>query len=212
MLRLNSFNKDHHNHELGICIASLQPKSYDDVVYKLKELSSLTKFDFIEGINDREIMSKLIKDYPCYTLGSLIRRTDIDIIEQFMNACYLAKELNIKYLMFGNRKVREYVAEGKYKLNLQQLYTGMFGVCSHLGLKLMFEPLKGTYPGTLEEVIKLQEQYGERDLHLCLKNTEINHDDFCKYIDRVKNCHISFELYLKYYKELKNLKRFTLEI
>ena len=37
-------------------------------------------------------------------------------------------------------------------------------------------------------------------------------NDLDKYIDRVKNCHISFELYLKYYKELKNLKRFTLEI
>ena len=85
MLKLNSFKTEHfhHNHELGICIASLQPKSYDDVIYKLKELSSLTKFDFIEGINDREIMVSLIKDYPCYTLGSLIRDPNGDIYQQF---------------------------------------------------------------------------------------------------------------------------------
>ena len=102
MLKLNSFDKT----ELGICIASLQPKSYEDVCFKLKELSSLTEFDFIEGINDREIMLKLIKDYPCYTLGSLIRNTDSNIYEQFEDACKLAKELNIKYLMFGGYKVR----------------------------------------------------------------------------------------------------------
>ena len=73
MLKLNSFKTEHfhHNHELGICIASLQPKSYDDVIYKLKELSSLTKFDFIEGINDREIMLSLIKDYQEGYLGNL---------------------------------------------------------------------------------------------------------------------------------------------
>ena len=96
-------------------------------------------------------------------------------------------------------------------------HEGVIGiVASRLAKKykkhLLLEPLKGTYPGTLEEVVKLQEQYGERDLHLCLKNTEINHDDFYKYIDRVKNCHISFELFLKYRKELENLTRFTLEI
>ena len=189
MLKLNSFKTEHfhHNHELGICIASLQPKSYDDVIYKLKELSSLTKFDFIEGINDREIMLNLIKDYPCYTLGSLIRDPNGDIYKQFEDACKLGTELNIDYAKF-------------------------FGLAKKYNKHLLLEPLKGTYPGTLEEVIKLQEQYGEKDLHLCLKNTEINHDDFYKYIDRVKNCHISFELYLKYYKELENLKRFTLEI
>ena len=208
MLKLNSFDKDFKQYyrnktELGICIASLQPKSYDDVIYKLKELSSLTKFDFIEGINDREIMSKLIKDYPCYTLGSLIRDPNSDIYQQFEDSCKLASELNIEYLMFGGYKVRI-----KNKID----YAKFFGLAKKYNKHLLLEPLKGTYPGTLEEVIKLQEQYGERDLHLCLKNTEINHDNFYKYIDRVKNCHISFELYLKYYKELENLKRFTLEI
>jgi hypothetical protein len=206
MLKLNSFNTVHavhHNHELGICIASLQPKSYDDVIYKLKELSSLTKFDFIEGINDREIMSKLIKDYPCYTLGSLIRDPEGDIYQQFEDSCILAKDLNIKYLMFGGYQVRI-----KNKID----YSKFFELAKKYNRHLLLEPLKGTFPGTLEEVVKLQEQYGEKDLHLCLKNTEINHDDFCKYIDRVKNCHISFELYLKYYKELENLTRFTLEI
>ena len=205
MLKLNSFKTEHfhHNHELGICIASLQPKSYDDVIYKLKELSSLTKFDFIEGINDREIMLNLIKDYPCYTLGSLIRDPNGDIYQQFEDSCKLASELNIDYLMFGGYQVRI-----KNKID----YAKFFGLAKKYNKHLLLEPLKGTYPGTLEEVIKLQEQYGEKDLHLCLKNTEINHDDFYKYIDRVKNCHISFELYLKYYKELKNLKRFTLEI
>ena len=205
MLKLNSFKTEHfhHNHELGICIASLQPKSYDDVIYKLKELSSLTKFDFIEGINDREIMLNLIKDYPCYTLGSLIRDPNGDIYKQFEDACILAKDLNIKYLMFGGYQVRI-----KNKID----YAKFFELAKKYNKHLLLEPLKGTYPGTLEEVIKLQEQYGERDLHLCLKNTEINHDDFYNYIDRVKNCHISFELYLKYYKELENLKRFTLEI
>ena len=205
MLKLNSFKTEHfhHNHELGICIASLQPKSYDDVIYKLKELSSLTKFDFIEGINDREIMLNLIKDYPCYTLGSLIRDPNGDIYQQFEDACILAKDLNIKYLMFGGYQVRI-----KNKID----YAKFFELTKKYNKHLLLEPLKGTYPGTLEEVIKLQEQYGERDLHLCLKNTEINHDDFYNYIDRVKNCHISFELYLKYYKELENLKRFTLEI
>ena len=205
MLKLNSFKTEHfhHNHELGICIASLQPKSYDDVIYKLKELSSLTKFDFIEGINDKEIMSKLIKDYPCYTLGSLIRDPNGDIYQQFEDSCKLASELNIKYLMFGGYQVRI-----KNKID----YSKFFELAKKYNKHLLLEPLKGTYPGTLEEVIKLQEQYGEKDLHLCLKNTEINHDDFYKYIDKVKNCHISFELYLKYYKELKNLKRFTLEI
>ena len=205
MLKLNSFKTEHfhHNHELGICIASLQPKSYDDVIYKLKELSSLTKFDFIEGINDREIMLNLIKDYPCYTLGSLIRDPNGDIYQQFEDACILAKDLNIKYLMFGGYQVRI-----KNKID----YAKFFELAKKYNKHLLLEPLKGTYPGTLEEVIKLQEQYGERDLHLCLKNTEINHDDFYNYIDRVKNCHISFELYLKYYKELENLKRFTLEI
>ena len=205
MLKLNSFKTEHfhHNHELGICIASLQPKSYDDVIYKLKELSSLTKFDFIEGINDREIMLSLIKDYPCYTLGSLIRDLNGDIYQQFEDACKLASELNIDYLMFGGYQVRI-----KNKID----YSKFFELAKKYNKHLLLEPLKGTYPGTLEEVIKLQEQYGEKDLHLCLKNTEINHDDFYKYIDRVKNCHISFELYLKYYKELKNLKRFTLEI
>lgn len=205
MLKLNSFNKEHlyRNHKLGICIASLQPKSYDDVIFKLKELSSLTKFDFIEGINDREIMLSLIKDYPCYTLGSLIRDPDGDIYQQFEDACILAKDLNIKYLMFGGYQVRI-----KNKID----YAKFFGLAKKYNRHLLLEPLKGTFPGTLEEVVKLQEQYGEQDLHLCLKNTEINQDDFYKYIDRVKNCHISFELYLKYYKELKNLKRFTLEI
>ena len=208
MLKLSSFDKDFKQYyrnktELGICIASLQPKSYDDVIYKLKELSSLTKFDFIEGINDREIMSKLIKDYPCYTLGSLIRDPNSDIYQQFEDSCKLASELNIEYLMFGGYKVRI-----KNKID----YAKFFGLAKKYNKHLLLEPLKGTYPGTLEEVIKLQEQYGERDLHLCLKNTEINHDNFYKYIDRVKNCHISFELYLKYYKELENLKRFTLEI
>ena len=205
MLKLNSFKTEHfhHNHELGICIASLQPKSYDDVIYKLKELSSLTKFDFIEGINDREIMLNLIKDYPCYTLGSLIRDPNGDIYQQFEDSCKLASELNIDYLMFGGNQVRI-----KNKID----YSKFFELAKKYNKHLLLEPLKGTYPGTLEEVIKLQEQYGEKDLHLCLKNTEINHDDFYKYIDRVKNCHISFELYLKYYKELKNLKRFTLEI
>ena len=205
MLKLNSFKTEHfhHNHELGICIASLQPKSYDDVIYKLKELSSLTKFDFIEGINDREIMLNLIKDYPCYTLGSLIRNPNGDIYQQFEDACKLASELNIDYLMFGGYQVRI-----KNKID----YAKFFGLAKKYNKHLLLEPLKGTYPGTLEEVVKLQEQYGEKDLHLCLKNTEINHDDFYKYIDRVKNCHISFELYLKYYKELENLKRFTLEI
>ena len=205
MLKLNSFKTEHfhHSHELGICIASLQPKSYDDVIYKLKELSSLTKFDFIEGINDREIMLSLIKDYPCYTLGSLIRDPEGDIYKQFEDACKLASELNIDYLMFGGYQVRI-----KNKID----YAKFFELAKKYNKHLLLEPLKGTYPGTLEEVIKLQEQYGEQDLHLCLKNTEINHDDFYNYIDRVKNCHISFELYLKYYKELKNLKRFTLEI
>ena len=205
MLKLNSFKTEHfhHNHELGICIASLQPKSYDDVIYKLKELSSLTKFDFIEGINDREIMLGLIKDYPCYTLGSLIRDPNGDIYQQFEDSCKLASELNIDYLMFGSYKTR---------IQNNTDYSKFFELAKKYNKHLLLEPLKGTYPGTLEEVIKLQEQYGEKDLHLCLKNTEINHDDFYKYIDRVKNCHISFELYLKYYKELKNLKRFTLEI
>ena len=199
MLKLNSFDKT----ELGICIASLQPKSYEDACFKLKELSSLTEFDFIEGINDREIMLKLIKDYPCYTLGSLIRNTDSNIYEQFEDACKLAKELNIKYLMFGGYKVR-------IKNNID--YSKFFELAKKYNRHLLLEPLKGTFPGTLEEVVKLQEKYGETDLHLCLKNTEINHDDFYKYIDRVKNCHISFELFLKYNKELENLRRFTLEI
>ena len=205
MLKLNSFKTEHfhHNHELGICIASLQPKSYDDVIYKLKELSSLTKFDFIEGINDREIMLSLIKDYPCYTLGSLIRDPNGDIYQQFEDSCKLASELNIDYLMFGSYKTR-------IQNNID--YSKFFEIAKKYNKHLLLEPLKGTYPGTLEEVVKLQEQYGEKDLHLCLKNSEINHDKFYKYIDRVKNCHISFELYLKYYKELKNLKRFTLEI
>lgn len=208
MLKLNSFDKDikqycRNKTELGICIASLQPKSYDDVIYKLKELSSLTEFDFIEGINDREIMHNLIKEYPCYTLGSLIRDPDGDIYKQFEDSCILAKELNIKYLMFGGYKVR-------IKNNID--YSKFFELAKKYNKHLLLEPLKGTFPGTLEEVVKLQEKYGETDLHLCLKNTEINHDKFYKYIDRVKNCHISFELYLKYYKELENLKRFTLEI
>ena len=205
MLKLNSFKTEHfhHNHELGICIASLQPKSYDDVIYKLKELSSLTKFDFIEGINDREIMFSLIKDYPCYTLGSLIRDPNGDIYQQFEDACKLGTELNIDYLMFGGYQVRI-----KNKID----YSKFFELAKKYNKHLLLEPLKGTYPGTLEEVVKLQEQYGEQDLHLCLKNTEINHDDFYKYIDRVKNCHISFELFLKYRKELENLTRFTLEI
>ena len=205
MLKLNSFKTEHfhHNHELGICIASLQPKSYDDVIYKLKELSSLTKFDFIEGINDREIMLNLIKDYPCYTLGSLIRDPEGDIYQQFEDACKLASELNIDYLMFGGYQVR-------IQNNID--YSKFFELAKKYNKHLLLEPLKGTYPGTLEEVVKLQEQYCEKDLHLCLKNSEINHDDFYKYMNRVKNCHISFELYLKYYKELENLKRFTLEI
>ena len=199
MLKLNSFDKT----ELGICIASLQPKSYEDVCFKLKELSSLTEFDFIEGINDREIMLKLIKDYPCYTLGSLIRNTDSNIYEQFEDACKLAKELNIKYLMFGGYQVR-------IKNNID--YSKFFELSKKYNRHLLLEPLKGAYPETLEEVVKLQEKYNEYNLHLCLKNTEINHDDFYKYIDRVKNCHISFELFLKYRKELGNLTRFTLEI
>ena len=205
MLKLNSFKTEHfhHNHELGICIASLQPKSYDDVIYKLKELSVLTEFDFIEGINDREIMHNLIKEYPCYTLGSLIRDPNGDIYKQFEDSCKLASELNIDYLMFGSYKTRI-----KNKID----YSKFFELAKKYNRHLLLEPLKGAYPETLEEVVKLQEQYGEQDLHLCLKNTEINHDDFYKYIDRVKNCHISFELYLKYYKELENLKRFTLEI
>ena len=208
MLKLNSFDKDikqycRNKTELGICIASLQPKSYDDVIYKLKELSVLTEFDFIEGINDREIMYNLIKEYPCYTLGSLIRDPDGDIYKQFEDSCILAKELNIKYLMFGGYQVRI-----KNKID----YAKFFGLAKKYNRHLLLEPLKGTYPGTLEEVVKLQEKFKEKSLHLCLKNSEINQDDFCKYIDRIENCHISFELFLKYRKELENLTRFTLEI
>lgn len=208
MLRLNSFDKDikqycRNKTELGICIGSLKPKDINDVHNKLKELSVLTEFDFIEGINDREIMHNLIKEYPCYTLGSLIRDPDGDIYKQFEDSCVLAKELNIKYLMFGGYEVR-------IKNNID--YFKFFELAKKYDRHLLLEPLKGTFPGTLEEVVKLQEQYGEKDLHLCLKNSEINQDDFCKYIDRIENCHISFELYLKYYKELENLKRFTLEI
>lgn len=206
MLKLNSFNKNFFRRniqELGICIASLDPKSYDDVCNKLKELSDLTEFDFIEGINDREIMSELIKDYPCYTLGNLIRDPDSDIYKQFEDACILAKDFNIKYLMFGGYQVR-------IKHNID--YSKFFELAKKYGRHLLLEPLKGTFPGTLEEVVKLQEKYEEKDLHLCLKNTEINKDKFYKYIDRVKNCHISFELFLKYNKELEKLSRFTLEI
>lgn len=208
MLRLNSFDKDikqycRNKTELGICIGSLKPKDINDVHNKLKELSVLTEFDFIEGINDREIMHNLIKEYPCYTLGSLIRDPEGDIYKQFEDSCVLAKELNIKYLMFGGYQVR-------IKNNID--YFKFFELAKKYNRHLLLEPLKGTFPGTLEEVVKLQEQYGEKDLHLCLKNSEINQDDFCKYIDRIENCHISFELYLKYYKELENLKRFTLEI
>lgn len=208
MLKLNSFNKDikqycRNKTELGICIGSLKPKDINDVHNKLKELSVLTEFDFIEGINDREIMHNLIKEYPCYTLGSLIRDPEGDIYKQFEDSCVLAKELNIKYLMFGGYQVR-------IKNNID--YFKFFELAKKYNRHLLLEPLKGTFPGTLEEVVKLQEQYGEKDLHLCLKNSEINQDDFCKYIDRIENCHISFELYLKYYKELENLKRFTLEI
>ena len=148
-------------------------------------------------------MSKLIKDYPCYTLGSLIRDPNGDIYQQFEDACILAKDLNIKYLMFGGYQVRI-----KNKID----YAKFFELAKKYNRHLLLEPLKGAYPETLEEVVKLQEQYDEKDLHLCLKNTEINHDDFYKYIDRVKNCHISFELFLKYRKELGNLTRFTLEI
>ena len=166
-------------------------------------MSVLTEFDFIEGINDREIMHNLIKEYPCYTLGSLIRDPDGDIYKQFEDSCILAKELNIKYLMFGGYQVRI-----KNKID----YAKFFELAKKYNRHLLLEPLKGAYPETLEEVVKLQERYGEKDLHLCLKNTEINHDDFYKYIDRVKNCHISFELFLKYRKELGNLTRFTLEI
>ena len=104
--------------KLGIAIAPLnKTNNAKDVLNKIHLLEELLnrQFDFIEGINNPSIMYELIKNYPCYTLGSLILRTDIDIVDQFMNACYLAKELNIKYLMFGNQKVREYVAEGKYK-------------------------------------------------------------------------------------------------
>ena len=137
MLKLNSFKTEHfhHNHELGICIASLQPKSYDDVIYKLKELSSLTKFDFIEGINDREIMLNLIKDYPCYTLGSLIRDPNGDIYKQFEDSCKLASELNIDYLMFGSYKTR---------IQNDIDYAKFFGLAKKYKKHLLLEPLKGT--------------------------------------------------------------------
>lgn len=202
--------------KLGIAIAPLNKtnsaKNVLDKIHLLEELLN-RRFDFIEGINNPSIMYELIKHYPCYTLGSLIPRTDIDIVEQFMNACYLAKELNIKYLMFGNQKVREYVAEGKYKLNLQQLYTGMFGACSHLGLELMFEPLKGTYPSTLSEVVRLQNMYNVSSMHICLKNTDINSDILDIVMpNTIQNCHISLALYLKYYESIKHLDRVTLEI
>ena len=105
--------------------------------------------------------------------------------------------------MFGGYQVRI-----KNKID----YAKFFELAKKYNRHLLLEPLKGTFPGTLEEVVKLQEKYNEYDLHLCLKNTEINHDDFCKYIDRIENCHISFELFLKYNKELENLTRFTLEI
>ena len=159
MLKLNSFNKEHfhHNHELGICIASLQPKSYDDVIYKLKELSSLTKFDFIEGINDKEIMLNLIKDYPCYTLGSLIRDPEGDIYKQFEDACKLASELNIDYLMFGSYKTRI-----KNKID----YSKFFELAKKYNKHLLLEPLKGTYPGTLEEVVKYATINPARNLHV----------------------------------------------
>ena len=201
--------------KLGIAIAPLnKTNNAKDVLNKIHLLEELLnrQFDFIEGINNPPIMHEVIK-HPCYTLGSLIPRTDIDIVEQFMNACYLAKELNIKYLMFGNQKVREYVAEGKYKLNLQQLYTGMFGVCSHLGLELMFEPLKGTYPATLSEVVRLQNTHNAKSVHICLKNTDINSDILDIVMpNTIKNCHISLALYIKYYESIKHLDRVTLEI
>ena len=202
--------------ELGIAIASLnKTNKAKDVLEKIHLLEELLnrKFNYIEGINNNSIMREVIKEYPCYVLGSLIPRTDIDIINQFMDACYLAKDLNIKYLMFGNQKVREYVASGNYKINLQQLYAGMFGACSHLGLELMFEPLQGTYPGTLSEVVRLQNAYNAKSIHVCLNNTEINSDKLDIVMPNViKNCHISLALYLKYYESIKHLNKITLEL
>ena len=102
--------------KLGIAIAPLnKTNNAKDVLNRRHLLEELLnrRFDFIEGINNPSIMHEIIKHYPCYTLGSLIPRTDIDIVEQFMNACYLAKELDITkilnkypYQLSGGQKQR----------------------------------------------------------------------------------------------------------
>lgn len=191
--------------ELGICIASLQPVDYKDALDRIAKLEKLlhTKFDFIEGINNASLMEQLIKYYPCYTLGGLIHNPN-KCMEEFTAACILAKKLTIPNLMFGGYQTR---------ISIDVPYTEMFNKAQSYGLNLMLEPLKDTYPATLKEVLLEQHKHKKYAVHVCLKNTEINHDDLSLiYPSYIKNCHISLALYLKYYKYIKHLKRVTLEL
>ena len=193
--------------QLGIAVASLQETKASIILRKISQLEKLlhTKFDFIEGINDRNLMNQLVKEYPCYTLGSLIRDPNKDIIPQFTKACTLANELNIAYLMFGGYQAR---------INNPDLsYSKLFHIARERGLHLLLEPLKGTYPATLTEAIKLQHSFNEYAVHICLKNTELNKDSLDIILPSyIQNCHISLNLYLKYYDNLCQLPRVTLEL
>lgn len=193
--------------QLGIAIASLQETKAPIILKKISQLEKLlhTKFDFIEGINDRELMNQLVKEYPCYTLGSLIRDPNKDIIPQFTEACNLAKELKVYFLMFGGYQVR---------VNNPNLsYAKLYCIAKDHGLHLLLEPLKGTYPATLTEVLKIQHSFSEYGVHICLKNTELNKDSLDIILPSyIQNCHIDLNLYLKYYDNLCQLRRVTLEL
>ena len=87
--------------KLGIAIAPLnKTNNAKDVLNKIHLLEELLnrRFDFIEGINNPSIMHEVIKHYPCYTLGSLIPRTDIDIdiASHLKNTCFKIECLGTK--------------------------------------------------------------------------------------------------------------------
>lgn len=85
--------------KLGIDITKLN--SDNNAEYLLDKTHFIEKaigrpFNFVEGINNPEIMLEVTKHYHCSTLGSLIHSDTINVFDQFNGACALASKLNIK--------------------------------------------------------------------------------------------------------------------
>ena len=197
--------------KLGIAIAKLN--SDNNAEHLLDKIHFIEKaigrpFNFVEGINNPEIMLEVTKHYRCSTLGSLIYSDTINVFDQFNEACALASKLNISNLMFGAAKARE-----KFKEQNKLWFKELYSIAKAKDLHLMFEPIKNTEFDTLDKVTFLQKVEKEPRFHLCLLNTEANKDDLSKLdMSSVVSCHFNTYTLAKYWDYIKDLSEVTLEL